>query len=84
MKPGLIGNYRVRVLNSALEEARALCPRARDRMEVRRHALKLRYWPERHPADDAGKILDLDWEWVRALPRLHVGGVANWRRDRRE
>jgi hypothetical protein len=42
-------------------------------MELRRHSLKLRYWPERHPTDEAGKILDLDWEWVRALPGSHVG-----------
>jgi hypothetical protein len=42
-------------------------------MEIRRHALKLRYWPEHHPADEAGKILDLDWEWIRALTGLRIG-----------
>ncbi|MHB1557148.1 MAG: hypothetical protein ACYC61_06695 [Isosphaeraceae bacterium] len=73
MGTGLAGNYRIRALRSAFEDVRGLCPRIRDQMEIRRHALKLRYWPERHPADEAGKILDLDWEWVRALRGLHVG-----------
>jgi hypothetical protein len=42
-------------------------------MEVRRHSLKLRYWPAHHPADNAGKILDLDWEWIRSLSGLRIG-----------
>jgi hypothetical protein len=42
-------------------------------MEIRRNALKLRYWPEHHPTDGAGKLLDLDWDWVQALSGLHIG-----------
>ena len=42
-------------------------------MEVRRHALKLRFWPERCPADDDGQLLDLDWSWVKALSGKRVG-----------
>jgi hypothetical protein len=73
METHLTGHFRVRALRSAFDDVRKLCPRIADRMEVRRHALKLRYWPEHHPTDDAGKVLDLDWEWVRALPGLRVG-----------
>jgi hypothetical protein len=69
----LTGRYRIRALNAALDDARRLCPRTGDRMEIRRHALKLRHWPEHHPTDDAGKVLDLDWEWIRALPGFHIG-----------
>ncbi len=69
----LTGRYRIRALRAALDDVRRLCPRTGDRMEIRRHALKLRYWPEHHPTDDAGKVLDLDWEWIRALPGFHIG-----------
>jgi hypothetical protein len=41
-------------------------------MELRRQALKLRFWPETSPTDDNGMLLDLDWSWVRALPGLNV------------
>ena len=73
METNLTGSYRIRALRSAFVDVRRLCPRTGDRMEIRRHALKLRYWPEHHPTDNAGKILDLDWEWVRALPGLRIG-----------
>jgi hypothetical protein len=42
-------------------------------MEVRRHALKLRFWPEPHPTDEGGHVLDLDWCWIRALAGLRIG-----------
>lgn len=66
--PGnLTGNYFVRAMASAHFEVRNLCPRRRDRAEIRRQALKLRFWPEKHPTDQAGTILDVDWSWIRAL-----------------
>jgi hypothetical protein len=61
------------MIRPAFDEVRKLCNRVRDGMTVRRHLLKLRYWPENHPLDDSGTILDLDWSWIRGLPGLHVG-----------
>lgn len=69
---GLTGSYRVRAIRPAFDEVRKLCRRSRDGMVVRRHCLKLRYWPENHPADGA-TVLDLDWSWIRALPGLSIG-----------
>lgn len=42
-------------------------------MEIRRHALKLRFWPDSAPLSEAGQVLDLDWEWVKGLPFNDVG-----------
>jgi hypothetical protein len=47
-------------------------PRASDYMAIRRHALKLRYWPDASP-DGPGTVLDLDCEWVKGLPHGDVG-----------
>lgn len=70
---GLTGNYRVRMFRPAFDEVRKLCGRTRDGIEVRRHLLKLRYWPENTPTDEQGTVLDLDWSWIRALPNLKIG-----------
>jgi len=69
----LTGRYRVRVSRPALNEARRLFPRVSDRMEVRRQALKLRFWPDSAPSTGTGQVLDLDWEWVKGLPFGDVG-----------
>lgn len=72
--PGhLTGNFHVRALRSAFQDARHWLPRTSDRMELRRHALKLRFWPEKHPVDAAGVLQDLDWCWIAALRGQHVG-----------
>jgi hypothetical protein len=42
-------------------------------MILRRHALKLRYWPGRNPKDERGVLLDVDWSWIQALKGLDVG-----------
>lgn len=65
---GLTGEFRVRVITPALNEVCRLFPKVKPRMEVRRQALKLRYWPENHPQDENGRLLDLNWSWIRALP----------------
>lgn len=70
---GLTGNFRVRMIRPAFDEVRRLCDRCRDGMSVRRHLLKLRYWPENHPLDDSGTVIDLDWSWIRSLPNLSIG-----------
>jgi hypothetical protein len=41
-------------------------------MQVRRHALKLRFWPDA-ASGGSGQVLDLDWEWVKGLPFNDVG-----------
>ena len=69
----LSGTRRVRAIRPAFCDVSRLCRRTRDKFEIRRHALKLRYWPDKHPADDSGKVLDVDWCWIRALRGLNIG-----------
>lgn len=73
MADGLEGSRWVRVFGPALREAHRWWPRARYRMEVRRHALKLRFWPAQSPVEDSGALLDMDWEWIRACRGESVG-----------
>lgn len=69
----LEGDYRVRVFRPAWADARRWFPRTRDRIAVRSHALKLRYWPLRQLESDRGQLLDLDWCWIKALKGKDVG-----------
>lgn len=69
----LTGSYRVRVCGAALREARHWWPKTKDRMIVRRHAIKLRFWPEKQPNDDNGELLDLDFAWIRSLRKQQIG-----------
>lgn len=66
--PGaLTGNFWVRGLRPAFHDAHRLLPRMRDRAVLRRNSLKLRFWPEHHPTNESGLVLDLDWSWIKAL-----------------
>ena len=69
----LTGNYRIRAIHSALDDVGRLCDRMSENIEVRRHALKLRYWPTGNSKADSGQLIDLDWSWIRALPSMKVG-----------
>jgi hypothetical protein len=69
----LTGNYRVRAISPALSEVYRLCNRMSENIAIRRHALKLRYWPQRNPELPDGMLLDLNWSWVKSLPGLNVG-----------
>ena len=69
----LEGRYRVRAISPALNEVWRLCNRMKENAEIRRHALKLRFWPDNHPTTDSGEVLDLNWSWVRSLPGANVG-----------
>lgn len=69
----LTGSYRVRVFRPAWNDVKRNLRTTRDMVEVRSHALKLRYWPESLPEDESGQLLDLNWSWIRALPGLNVG-----------
>jgi len=73
MNGNLTGNYRVRAVRPAFQDAHKWLPRSKDRARLRRHALKLRFWPEKHPEDAAGILLDLDWSWIKAMKGSHVG-----------
>lgn len=69
----LDGNYRVRVFRPAWSDVHRWFGRTRDQIEVRSHALKLRFWPLKNPVDGNGKLLDLDWCWIKALSGLNIG-----------
>jgi len=69
----LQGTHHVRVIRPAWHDAHKWFPRTRDRAEVRSHALKLRYWPEKNPETDAGLLLDVDWCWIKELAGLDIG-----------
>jgi hypothetical protein len=45
----------------------------RDYFELREQALKLRFWPDHEYAFSSGHVLDLDWCWIKALPKLNIG-----------
>ena len=69
---GLTGNYWVRRLNAAAVDAGRYFPRATS-SSIRRHVLKLRYWPAPHATEPSGRAVDLDWSYIRGLPGLDVG-----------
>ena len=69
----LTGRYRVRAIWPAFQDVNRLTKTTRDKVELRRQALKLRYWPDQNTASEAGQLIDLDWSWIRALPGLRTG-----------
>jgi hypothetical protein len=69
----LAGNFHVRVFRPAFADVNSLFNRTRDKVEVRRHALKLRYWPESLTTEPSGQVADLDWSWIRGLDNQKVG-----------
>lgn len=73
LQSNLTGCRLVRALRPAFHDARHWLPRTKDRAELRRHSLKLRFWPSRAPVADNGELLDLDWSWIKSLPGKRVG-----------
>lgn len=69
----LTGRYRIRAIRPAFDDVHRLCSKTRDKFEIRRHALKLRFWPDVCTEADSGQVIDLDWEWVKSLPGSKVG-----------
>lgn len=69
----LTGTRRVRIFRPAFDEVRKLCRHTKACIEIRRHALKLRYWPNNYPEDDEGQLIDLDWSWIKAMPGMRTG-----------
>jgi hypothetical protein len=77
----------VRVTRHDLQLARKLWPVTGDRFEIRRQALKLRFWDERH-LHHPGMLGDLSYESIKALSGLGIyelrlddviGGLSNIR-----
>ena len=62
--------YRVRVCRPAFYAAGRMFRRVQDWMEIRANALKLRWWPR---GQTPSKVVDLNWDWIRALPNLNIG-----------
>ena len=82
------GHRLVRLLHSVHRDCMRLIPKNRDRKKMRRHALKLRFWPEMHPETNLAMLLDLDWSWIQSCKSLNIGelrineyiaGFDNWR-----
>jgi hypothetical protein len=73
MASSLTGKFFVRVFRPAFDDVRRLFVRTRDNIELRRHALKLRYWPESITTEASGQVVDLDWSWIRSLPGKKIG-----------
>jgi hypothetical protein len=69
----LTGTYFVRRLDSAKADANRLFRRTRDLVEIRGHALKLRYWPAPYTTEQSGQVVDLDWSMIRSMPGMDVG-----------
>jgi len=69
----LTGSFFVRAIRPAFADVNHLFNRTRDKIEVRRHALKLRYWPDSITTEPSGQVVDLDWSWIRSLDGLKVG-----------
>jgi len=69
----LVGNYYITPTATAIIRAWRLCQgRVREYQLIRRHALKLAFWPKGE--DPRGQpIVDLDWDWVKGLERLRIG-----------
>jgi hypothetical protein len=69
----LTGRFHVRTLRANFADARRLLPRSGDRAELRRHVLKLRFWPKANAREAAGQVVDLDWSWIQACKGLDIG-----------
>jgi hypothetical protein len=69
----LTGNYFIRRLGSANDDVERLFRRTRDRIEIRRQALKLRYLPARAAVGPSGQLIDIDWSYIKSLPNLRIG-----------
>ncbi len=61
----------VRFTRHGLQAIRAYWARTGDRFEVRRQALKLRFWDERH-LHLLGMLFDHSYESIKALPKLGI------------
>jgi hypothetical protein len=72
--PGsMTGTHYVRAVRPAFQDARKWLPKMSDRAELRRQALKLRFWGADGEIQDYGVVVDMNWCWVKALRDLRIG-----------
>jgi hypothetical protein len=72
--PGqLTGKHYVRVIRPAFHDAHHWLPSMRDRAELRRQSLKLRFWGQDGAIDTDGLVVDLNSSWIRAARALDIG-----------
>jgi hypothetical protein len=68
----LIGNYFVVPTATAITRGWKLCDnRMREYQKLRRHGLKLAFWPTVGGTGDFGA--DLDWDWIKSLEGKRIG-----------
>ncbi len=71
--PGkMTGAHYVRVIRPAMQEAQKLFSKMRDRAELRRQTLKLRFWNEPSPTDESGDVVDMNWTWIKSYREKHL------------
>ena len=68
----LFGSYLVVRTATSITRASGLFPKERDNQILRRHVLKLAFWPSGQ-SDDGEAGADLDWDWIRSLEKKRVG-----------
>ena len=74
MADSLTGDFFVRAFRPAFDDVHDLFSRTRDKAEVRRHALKLRYWPDSITTEPSGPS---------RRPGLVLDSIASKSEDRR-
>jgi hypothetical protein len=83
----LFGDWHVTPTPAGIREAMKLFPKYGDYQELRRHALKLAYWPS-GTSGQSGQICDLDWDEICGMnaPKAYelriderIGGHDNLR-----
>lgn len=68
----LLGSYYVYPTATAITRAWKMCAgKMREYQILRRHGLKLAYWPSGSDQGAAGA--DIDWDWIKSLERKRVG-----------
>lgn len=87
MSANLFGDYHVTPTPSAIRKAMDLFPKYKHYQRLRKHALKLAYWPSNPPAG-SGQVCDLDWDEISGMqaPKAYelriddvIGGHNNLR-----
>jgi hypothetical protein len=68
----LTGHYFVTPTPTAITRAWNLCQgHMKDYQLLRRHGLKLMWWPAGR--DDGVQAADIDWDWIKSLEKKRVG-----------
>lgn len=67
----VLGTYWITPTPTAIRRAWKLCGDSpREYQLLRRHTLKLAFWPG---SDDPADHVDIDWDWIRGRERIRLG-----------